>query len=311
MEFVGSDGPQNAADVLGIYKSLAANMALSYIVGLEDVHQENVLMLKDRVQVIDMEATTGQFTTQGTGGTLNPADAGKGFLAQLWGKALNEGIKQRLFMRALDKSLTAVPPSGSLAATLTTAFEAVLETASGAGFDAHFDRSKNALAGSKARVVPMATQTFYELITMAEGKSQVQWDALVDTNPGAPGSLVQRAKGNTGNSDGFLAALLKSPATLTALQRGEVPYYYRYLNDDTQIFDEANAAIPAAGLGKVSGEIDDEMDTRRNLLQAQGFGVAGAGPSTQNSDAVQVFVAQMLPIFSAMNDHVADQIAAG
>jgi lantibiotic modifying enzyme len=95
MEFVESGGPTTSADLLKVYESLAANMALSYLVGLEDVHQENVLLLKDRVQVIDMEATTGLFKkVHKEPGELDPSQGG--FDGQLWLKALNEGIKPKL-----------------------------------------------------------------------------------------------------------------------------------------------------------------------------------------------------------------------
>jgi hypothetical protein len=52
------------------------------------------------------------------------------------------------------------------------------------------------------------------------------------------------------------------------------------------------------------------METRRGLLQAQGFGGApGPGrPNPAQSDAVRVFVAQMIPLFEAINDAVAEQI---
>jgi hypothetical protein len=310
MQFVGSDGPQGAADVSGIYKSLAANMAVSYLVGLEDVHHENVLMLKDRVQVIDMEATTGQFTQQGTGGMLDPADQGKGFRAQLWNKALYEGIRMKLLEAIAAKSLTTLPVTAGLDAQLIATFRAVLETSATGGFDAQFDRTKTALAGSKARVVPIATATFYQLITKAQGKSQGQWDTLVDTNPTTVGSVVQDAKGQTSNSVAFLRALLKSPGTLASLLRGEVPYYYRHLDDDTQIFDEQDNAIAAAGFVKVSGEIDEQMQDRRDALQAQGFGGGGPVGTRDTSDAVRIFVAQMVPLFTNMNDELNQRLTA-
>ena len=150
MQFVASaQGPQDAADVLGIYKSLAANMALSYIVGLEDVHNENVLMLKDRVQVIDMEATTGQFTADRSSGALDPTKGG--FTGQLWNRALELGIKQKLLEAVADNSLASVPPTASLAAALTAAFRNVLETTASAAFDQQFGRTTGALNAARAR----------------------------------------------------------------------------------------------------------------------------------------------------------------
>ncbi len=95
MQFVETGLPQTAQDLEGVYRSLAVNMAVSYLVGLEDVHHENVLLLTNRVQVIDMEATTGAFN-------MDPNDLTTGgFGAMLWWKAINDGIKPKL-KKAVD-----------------------------------------------------------------------------------------------------------------------------------------------------------------------------------------------------------------
>ena len=139
----------------------------------------------------------------------------------------------------------------------------------------------------------------------------MQWNAEVDTNPAQAGSLAMICKGTTSSSVAFFQRLLKSPATLPSLQRSEVPYYWRNLGDDTQIFDEANNAINAAGFVKVSGEIEEQMEDRRDTLQQQGFGGGGPGVGTRDtSDAVVIFLAQMLPVMEGMNNELTQRIGA-
>src|SRR5262249_40548390 len=94
MEVVASGKPQTAENLLDVYRSLGAKMALSSLVGLDDVNFENVLLLPDRVQLIDMEATTGVFGD---------------FAAQLWDETLRRTIQRPLAKSARDGSLTSAP----------------------------------------------------------------------------------------------------------------------------------------------------------------------------------------------------------
>ena len=60
MEFVETGGsPSNAADVLGIYESLAASMAMSFYVGLDDVHYDNIRYPYELLFCLDNETLPG------------------------------------------------------------------------------------------------------------------------------------------------------------------------------------------------------------------------------------------------------------
>ena len=280
MEFVDSGTPSTRKELLAVYKSLAANMALSYLVGLEDVHHENVLLLKDRVQVIDMEATTGMFK-------LDPLDLTKGgFSAMLWPKALADGIKPKLLAAIQAGTLTAVPATATVQAAMRTAFQTALRKAAkrGTTVGEHADN----LADQHSRVVPVATSEFYAMVSRAKRAGNLgAWQALVDTDP----SLVTQAKGAAGHTDAFVIRLLKSPGTYDALARGEVPFYSRDLSG-ADIFDELGNRIDATGCSKVGLGIDTEMKGRRAKLRDDGFKTTGGDVS--GSDVMKIFEAQML-----------------
>ncbi|MFI5289464.1 MAG: DUF4135 domain-containing protein, partial [Polyangia bacterium] len=133
MKFVESGAPTNQAELLSVYQSLAANMAVSFLAGLEDIHHENVLLLRDRVQVIDMEATTGMFSKkQNQQGALDPGRGG--FLAMQWNGALR-GIKDKLLEAANSGALQSAPASGAAQAAMVTKFGQILGAAQQGGFD--------------------------------------------------------------------------------------------------------------------------------------------------------------------------------
>jgi hypothetical protein len=295
MEFVESGAPTTRDELLGVYRSLAANMALSYLVGLEDVHHENVLLLTDRVQVIDMEATTGRFR-------LDPADlTSGGFDSMLWPKAINEGIKPKLLKAARGRVLTAAPTTATVKARMKTEFRDTLRRS--ASKNATVTAQADELATMRSRIVPIETAVFYQMIARVKGAGNLRaWRTLVDTDPG----LIVQAKGSAGHTDAFIKRVLKSRGTFDALNRGEVPFYSRDLSNK-DMFDELGNRINATGCSKIGQGIDTEMKGRQAGLRADQFQTKNANVS--NTHVMQMFVTQILNThIAALNDELLQNI---
>lgn len=300
MEFVESDLPTNQTDLMGVYRSLAANMAMSYLAGLEDIHQENVLLLKDRIQVIDMEATTGAFKkAQTPTHALNPHEGG--FKDMQWPFALlRNGIQQKLFDAASAKTLTSAPPTASVGPAIEAAFKAVLDTAKGTGFNASWNTHKTALDTKQARVVPVPTENFYKLLPVAQQyPNHGAWQTWI--NSAASDTTINDIIALTKSTAAFTRSVLATQATYDALRRGDIPYYYRDLSTDT-VYDEAGTAISAVGFSKKADSIATAMDTRRGELQTAPSG------DVANADVFTIFRTQMLPMITRMNDVILDNL---
>jgi hypothetical protein len=264
-EFVRSSGPTSATDLLNVYKSLAAAMAMSYLVGLDDVHHENLLLLKDRVQVIDMEATTGRFDL----------DANRAFASQQWNDAIFRKVQNGLSNQVLvQKTLTKAPDTERVKAEVRAVFRDILAKAqnNAAALNAHQEN----LADMRARFVPIATNTFYQFRELVRNQypTYAQWRARLDADralpDGDPNSLLNQARGQTTSTNNALYNILVSPATHAALVRGDIPYYYRDLGS-SNVLDENGQIINAAGHTKVGVSINVEIQGRRN---ARADGVA-------------------------------------
>lgn len=268
MEFVKSSGPTDKADLLLVYKSIAANMAMSYLVGMEDIHQENVLLLKDRIQVIDMESTSGVFRE----------GSEKGFSSQLWAKAIGEGIKPKLLERVGSGQLTTLPSAGEIPGAMDHSFKAVLSRAR------HSQKSEVSRLGGKleemkSRCVPIETAALQQFIhIVSDGKYTVDgkresytlevWKRRLedDEKKGKTedrSTLVEQAQGQTSNDLKALKRILASPGTFGALKKGDVPYYTRDLGS-SDIFDEQGNKIDGTGLVMVGENIKTEMESRRD-----------------------------------------------
>jgi hypothetical protein len=264
MEFVRSGTPETADDLLSVYKSIAANMALSYLVGLDDVHHDNVILLKDRIQVIDMEATTGTFAKR----YVSKGGAHQGnFIDQQWMKALfetsgNGGIFEKLRRAVQAGTLTTLPDGGAIEGAMESSFNAIIARAKSSAIDAKWDENTEALAEVETRTVPIPTKAFYEyIIPAAKGKSKEEWATFLN-NADESKTVMNEARGVTSNTDDFIKRVLLSPGTFNALKRGDVPYYLRDLGSKL-IYDEEKNPIDATGYKKVSQPIDEAMDARR------------------------------------------------
>ncbi|MBI5616512.1 MAG: DUF4135 domain-containing protein [Gammaproteobacteria bacterium] len=261
MEFVDTGGhPSTGADVLKIYESLAANMALSYYVGLEDVHEENIIVKKDGLQVIDMEATTGVF---------NEKDDEKsgGFIDQLWNKAIWQGLRVELQKLAGDGKLTSLPKDKDVEKRMLASFKAVIDKLGTVGTD--LKPLEDVLAQQTTRTVPIPTNVFQkELIPEAGNYASLgEWKKRIKTDvdraqPNDDTNVVVKAKATTSTPYATIGNLLSTQGVFDALKRGDVPYYTRQLGSTT-VEDEKGEAIDVPGYVKVVDPIDVAMTKRR------------------------------------------------
>jgi hypothetical protein len=278
MEFVDTQGgPTGSADVMGIYKSIAGAMAMSYYVGLEDVHHENVLMKKGAVQVIDMEATTGTFPMP----TKN-ADKGGGFIDQQWGKAINDGFKQKLLTLIDEGKLGSLPKLEVIEGTMVTEFRQVATNWAKSTMATDLKRLEDELAKQRTRLVPIATEGLQGLIPIAQQATYrvkdkdkagnlASWIEFVDAklvqaekdqDEGESTTFIGNLIGSTTTPAKTVRNLIVSPGAYNALRRGDVPYYIRELGS-SKVFDEENNPIAVPGLKKVGRGIAQDMAERR------------------------------------------------
>ena len=280
MEFVKSAVPTNTADLTGVWASIGANAAMAYAVGLEDMHNENILLLKDRIQVIDMEATTGRFTT---------------FSAMLWNKAINEGIRPKLEDAARNGILASGTTQGQCTGAAQSAFKDTLDRYQNVGFDADFVSARDTLAGSHTRLVPIATADLYKGIIAARNRGSLpNWINWLNN---AGDYYVDECKGQTGSTKAFILNVLRSPGTYNALVRGDVPYYSRDLGT-SDIFDEEGNQIDETGCSKVARAINDEMDDRSDDLIAEGDG------NMDQTAAYTAFDQEIIPLLISLNNDI-------
>jgi len=260
LEFVdGGDGATTAEDVQGILVGMAANMALSAYVGLEDVHHENVLMLTNTVQVIDMEATTGLFKMDGAN-----ANSG-GFIDQLWAKALNDGTKRQLQQWIIAGTLTELPENDTAWEAMRARFALVLQRVAGEGNAQQLEALETALAGHTARLVPLETNVFQTLVIpkSAHYDSLELWQTMLDTDDVETNRFLTAARGLSGAPLEVVRNVLYTRGVYDALRRGDVPYYLSELGSSV-VRDETGAPIVANGHPKVGGSIAEAMAARRD-----------------------------------------------
>lgn len=290
MEFVNSDSPQDQNDLLGVWSSLGANAALAYLAGLEDIHQENVLLKRSSIQIIDMEATTGRYVS---------------FSAMLWNKAINEGLRNKLLKAANAGTLATAPLSAAAVNAAETAFKDTLNRAQGGAFDNAFNTARDDLAGKNSRLVPIPTAALYQGIEKVKAFNTLNaWQTWIDDDNNVNAvQYVNDCHNGTGSTKPFIKRVLKSPGTYAALRAGDVPYFRRDLGT-SRIYDEANNQIDETGCSKVGQDIATEMDTRRAHLQSKGTG------HMDQTDPFAHFQQQMNPLITQANDMIRNAIAA-
>src|SRR5438105_11271483 len=99
----------------------------------------------------------------------------------------------------------------------------------------------------------------------------------------------------TGSTVAFLRRVLCTQGTYEALLNGEVPYYYRNLDDPAHIFDEQGNQFDSAGCSKVTDDdISTEMTGRRTEVQQNG----------DDSEVYAIFEAQIIALVRDFNNEV-------
>jgi hypothetical protein len=279
MEFVDTQGgPTDAQDVMSLYKSVAGAMAMSYYVGLEDVHHENILIKKDAIQVIDMEATTGMFAM--------PSDDSPetgGFIDQQWGDAIHNGLGGALSKLIASGKLTELPDDDAIEKVMCDEFSRVAAAWDDDTLRDDLEELEEALKGQKTRIVPLATRGLQDTIPAAQAntykagdeekpRSLKNWIWLVNKRLAKEGeepntTMLSYLKGTTSTPLPTVRNLIVSPGAYKALVRGDVPYYLRDLGS-SDIYDEDGNKIDAPGLKKVGRDIATEMAERRTASPA-------------------------------------------
>jgi hypothetical protein len=289
MEFIDTgDGATSPEDVAGIFVSVAGNMAMSYYVGLDDVHQENILILTSGVQIIDMEATTGVFSSAEATATTG------GFYDQLWNKALWEGVRPELEKLIVKKQLTELPDELTVANAMVKRFNDVIKNMSKSGNKTDLKKLQTELAKQTTRTVPIATNAFQkDLIPKAKAYASLDlWTTMLDDDLLGDGVLLNEAKGQTTTPPSTIKNLLYTKGVYNALRRGDVPYYTRDLGSD-KVKDELGEEIDVPGYKKVGLPIDQAMEARRTADPAEALKIFKAQALKQLHDILENLKVQL------------------
>ncbi|UBF26132.1 type 2 lantipeptide synthetase LanM [Kovacikia minuta CCNUW1] len=299
MEFVKEDLPQTKDDVLGVYKSVAANMALSFFIGLDDIHYENFIIRKDRIQLIDMEAATGKFT-------INPnqqlAKYTGAWFDQLWNKGISGnmkdglGIRGKLKQQIEAKQLTELPTPSEIQSAMLVAFDQIIATAEAPQLEEDWEVLEAGLSLTRSRIVPIPTKAFYGFVDRfrTQDLSLQDWQSLVDTEP----SIVKAAQEGHTSTEQSIKNILKSVGTYNALKRGDIPYYSRDLGS-THIYDEEDNQIDAKGHSKIGRDIETEVYSRRKPQKRdflrEIFTAQGIDKIVEANDQLESILQQLKP----------------
>lgn len=221
MEYVQTEGPQTANEVLSVYNSLGKNLAIAYVFGLRDIHYENFILRRDSILFIDMEAATGTFTG------FNTLDFA----------FLPDRLAQKIRANLSQQQLTAInnwlPHTNDLIQMVKNGFEQGLRSIS------QIPNLNNDIAfysGLRTRFVPFPTSDLQNICQIYHGRLGVQ-------NPQYNNTINDLAH-NTANGNqqlelGFLQ-LLNHQDTITALNRGDIPFWTRSGNN---VYGESGVLI--------------------------------------------------------------------
>lgn len=312
MEFVDTGGgPTGKDDVLDIYASMGGAMAMSYYVGLDDVHQENVLLKKNSLQVIDMEATTGLFVlnTDYLAPKENPEEDDKvdpqkckkgGWADQLWTKSL-EGIRKTIERDIQDGKVTTLPTTPEALNALFKGFSDVIGRMSDPGKGPDLSELEKNLGKLTARFVPIATAEFNNLIPTAQRDNYPllagdtpatldSWTRYIDEELAhRNGALLVPLKGGTSTPLPTIRNLIVAAGAWKALRAGEVPYYTRNLGTNV-VRDEDGNPVTIDGHAK-----------------SNPLGIVAAMKKRREEDpaaVVKFFKAQMGTLVTDMHEHM-------
>ena len=234
MEFIDStvtppDG-QGKEQIFQIFRSIAANMAFSYLFGLADIHQENFILHNNSLQLIDMEVVTGVYgdtVLQGWKQLLsNYAFTGKVNMSKL----TNEDFIS--LKGEMEESFRAIYNKAATYCIIDDNVRPILNQSSD-------------LRAMQVRFVPFPTRYFYEQITYAENMSYQEWQDYIDQpvpyDPSLPRN--EMCLPNFIMTPLTVTTILKAPGTYEALHRGEIPFFTKYTDRPNEIQDENGYTI--------------------------------------------------------------------
>jgi hypothetical protein len=286
MQYVETQGPQNAGDVQAVYNSLGENLAIAYVFGLRDIHHENFVLLQDRLLFIDMEAATGTFTGFGAMelGSLPNALAGK--------------IANGLVGQSQVVVTGWLPTSPVLKQAVENGFIAKIATLNAGP---NMGTTVTAFSTLPARFVPFPTADLQLLGGQFLGKlgARPKQRDVNDFNQETQ-NIAMVTAGGAGPLQVAYQTLLQHQTTKDALNRGDVPFWTRRGND---VYAEDGALLVAA-------MPHPRLNTTGNI-------VAGANTRRGNpAQALADFQAQAAPLLGTpsgriLNDHFAARVVAG
>lgn len=272
MQFVSSAAPATAAHVTSVYNSVGRNLAIAYVFGLRDIHRENFILLADRIQLIDMEAATGTFT---------------GFGAMELMTLPNE-LSNRLangFAGLDNVALTALLPAvAALQTAIRNGFTTQLAAMNPGAAPAALAGDIATASTTPARFVPFPTADLQALAALYLGRLAPPTAATLAQFQASTAALATQTAGATVALIPDLTTLLQSPATMTALDRGDVPFWTRRGND---VFAEDGGAALVANFQhprlETSANIVAGANTRRGAPNA------AAALAALNAQAIPLF----------------------
>jgi hypothetical protein len=267
MTFLKEEGPRNAEDVADIYHSLGEAAAVAYVYGLRDLHKENYIMLRNRIQWIDLEAMTGTFQT------YIGAEMARPFFEGLMQKMLHPLIQAtepgpHQWFKNWTRKINRWPLIRALRALNTD--NQIL-----AGFNAkraQITLAKSAqAAGLMTRFVPFPTEQLYDLVIAWHNKAEL--DAGIFPPPAWDGhppawytDQLNPIKALYRGPPAEVDAMLQAPRTRAAIRRGDIPFFLRSGNS---ICDESGQVIVAHSgherlqLGAGAATLQADIEARR------------------------------------------------
>jgi hypothetical protein len=253
MEFIEEEFPANNDDLRNIIKSIAANMAMSFIFGFSDGHFENMIIRKNKIQMIDMEAVVGGVKMS------HWVDE------QLWRFALTDlveslGNKKSIGLRIHDHLDPTVIADDALNNIETECIDTFLQIFNnGAGQIEQENSLLEKLNGIIARLVPLSTSDFNKDIAKIANEN-----------------LSEEKFNRFSLAEGYKAGFYLSPATYKALFQINIPYYYNKLGvglGPGKITDEEDNSIEidieSAALINITGRISEEILGRLQMPEQE------------------------------------------
>jgi hypothetical protein len=228
MTFLEGTGPQNAEDVRSIYHSLGEGLAIAYVYGLRDLHHENYIMFRNRIQWIDLEALTGTFTDfQSTEiASLFPSMADR--MYKTLRAAIEPGEKEWFRARKRRKNRAA----------LVRKLKAInIEDAIREGFTAkklNIPAEAPQAAKWMTRFVPFPTDDLYDVVNQWHDKAELdkkRFPPIRRANrPVWFTTKIALLKGKYPGPAEEVNAMMTATSTRRAIRRGDIPFFMRQGN---------------------------------------------------------------------------------